>query len=228
MRLLVHSKFYPSVGGIQTVASLLVHEWVKAGHAVTLTTDVTCRTGERKEFPFPVHYRVSPITLARLVCQSQAVLHLNISLKAFWPLTILRRPFIASHHSYYTDNDSRHPNRREECKLNLCQRATNIAASHAIASHISAPCDVIPNPFDDSLFRSHGNEPRETELAFVGRLVSDKGADLLIRSVAMFRTRGLRPRLSIIGDGPDLPALHLLVNTLGLQEQVNFQIGRAH
>ena len=61
MRILIHSRVYPSVGGIETVTQLLANEWNKAGEEVIVATDVA-HTPERPEiFPYPVYYRPSPL-----------------------------------------------------------------------------------------------------------------------------------------------------------------------
>jgi glycosyltransferase involved in cell wall biosynthesis len=59
-------------------------------------------------------------------------------------------------------------------------------------------------------------------LIFAGRLVSDKGADDALRALAILHTRGLRPTLSIVGEGPERPFLHGLARQLGIEGQVIF------
>ena len=67
MRLLIHSRFYPNVGGIETVASILAHEWTAAGVDVSVITDVPACPEEKKVFPFPVYHRPGPRLFLRLV-----------------------------------------------------------------------------------------------------------------------------------------------------------------
>lgn len=56
-------------------------------------------------------------------------------------------------------------------------------------------------------------------VAFIGRLVKDKGADLAIR--AMLSLRGAA-RLNVIGDGPERSNLRALADELSLEETVIF------
>ena len=57
---------------------------------------------------------------------------------------------------------------------------------------------------------------------FAGRLVSEKGVDVLLNAFSMV-VRGLpEARLMIAGDGPARPALEALNSTLGLTERVTF------
>ncbi len=63
---------------------------------------------------------------------------------------------------------------------------------------------------------------RDKDLVFLGRLVSDKGADLLLDALANLKTRGLAPRLTIIGRGPEEPNLRRQAAELGITDQVEF------
>ena len=57
-------------------------------------------------------------------------------------------------------------------------------------------------------------------VAFAGRLVFEKGADLLVRAIGEVRSTIPAARLLIAGDGPDRPRLEDLVRELGLSEAV--------
>ncbi len=63
-------------------------------------------------------------------------------------------------------------------------------------------------------------------VGFVGRLLHQKGVDLLIRAVASMREP--RPALAVIGDGPDREAFELLVAELGIGGRTRFVRGVAH
>jgi glycogen synthase len=228
VRVLLHSRFYPSVGGIETVAWLLAHEWTQAGLRVTVVTDVLEDSAQPRTFPFSVHHRPPPWHFLRLLRAHDVFLHFNVSLKALWPLFLVRRPWVASHHGWYQINRQGDRDWRERLKLRLAKRAVaNIAASHAIAEAIGMPCHVIPNPYDAALFHRRGEAVRAKELIFVGRLVSDKGADLLVQAMGLLRERGLTPKLTIVGDGPERLHLHRLVTDLGLNNQIHFTGARS-
>ena len=63
---------------------------------------------------------------------------------------------------------------------------------------------------------------RDLDIVFVGRLVSDKGVTDLIDALGQLGQAGFRPRLSIVGDGPERPAILTRVGELGLGPQVTF------
>src|SRR5438093_5578105 len=132
---------------------------------------------------------------------------MNISLKALWPWFIVRRPFVAVNHAYYYSDRTGYRDWRERLKLCVMAWATNIAVSEAVARRLPEQCFIIPNPFDISLFRSDDEAARNRDLVFLGRLVSDKGCDLLIRALGQLAERGLHPTLTVIGEGPERSTL---------------------
>jgi glycosyltransferase involved in cell wall biosynthesis len=81
---------------------------------------------------------------------------------------------------------------------------------------------VIGNPYDDQVFRDLGQTTRTRALVFVGRLVSDKGADLLLEALSILAQSSDTPAVTIVGDGPERPALEQRTRTFGLQSSVTF------
>jgi glycosyltransferase involved in cell wall biosynthesis len=59
-------------------------------------------------------------------------------------------------------------------------------------------------------------------LAYVGRLVPDKGVDVLLRAASDVKSAGFGFRLKIIGDGPERCRLERLVEELQLKDYVVF------
>jgi glycosyltransferase involved in cell wall biosynthesis len=222
MRILVHSRVYPSVGGIETLTRLLANEWNRVGEEVIIATDVSCTPEISHTFSYPVYYRPDLLKWIDLLRWCDIYLQFNVSLKATGPLLLAKRPLVVSHQGYYWLTRDGGRDWRERLKIRVSSGAANIFASSAIAKEVNVQGEIIPNPYDDVLFRSEGTASRDTELAFVGRLVSDKGADCLIRALAALKKKGIRPRLSIIGDGPERTRLEKLCSELGLYEQVHF------
>lgn len=197
MKLLLQSAPYaPQVGGIETVARLLAEEFTALGHDVTVLTE-TAGADEAGSRVTVLRQAAPPLRRAALR-NADAVLMFGTSLR-FLPLPVLsRRPLVVSHHGWY---DGRGP---AEALKRLANRFTrNVAASKAIAAALHAPATVIPNPYDDALFRPRPEIQRDRDLAFVGRLVSDKGLPLLLEALAVLARDGVRPRLTVIGEGPE-------------------------
>jgi glycosyltransferase involved in cell wall biosynthesis len=99
--------------------------------------------------------------------------------------------------------------------------AFNLACSKALADRIRPQCRVISNAYDDALFRNV-QTVRERELIFVGRLLSDKGVHVLLAALVLLRGDGIRPRLTVVGTGPDWDFLTVKCRDLGLSDQVEF------
>lgn len=63
---------------------------------------------------------------------------------------------------------------------------------------------------------------KSPQFAFVGRLVSTKGVELLLYAARELWNKGLEFRLLIIGDGTERNTLELLSSELGLAQRVDF------
>jgi glycosyltransferase involved in cell wall biosynthesis len=220
MKILLSSHFFhPSVGGIESVSEILAREFTAVGHEVKVVTRT--REDDGRSFPYAVHRRPSPAVLLRLVEWCDVFFHNNISLRAAWPLLFRRRPWVVAHHTWITRVDGT-VGWRDRLKQRVLRHARNIAVSEAMRTQIAAPAVVIGNPYRDDLFRCDPAAVRDRELIFLGRLVHDKGLDLLFEALVRLRERGLTPRLTVVGKGPEEVALHELCTRLNLGAQITF------
>jgi len=105
----------------------------------------------------------------------------------------------------------------------LLHRFANVAVSKAIASSLGVEATIIGNPFEASEFRCNSAAQRNKDLVFMGRLVSDKGCDLIIRALAQLKREGHFVGLTVVGDGSERYALEHLVQSLGIESQVTFR-----
>jgi glycosyltransferase involved in cell wall biosynthesis len=209
--------FFPSTGGIETVTDLLAREFVTLGQEVRVIT----QTEGAGAFPFPVVRRSSLAELSRQVRWCDVFLQNNISLRTLWPLLFLRRRLFIIHQTWLGDG-SRSLSWPDRLKRAVLRYATNLSISRAIAEKLPCPSITIGNPFDDDIFRDPGNQARSSDLVFVGRLVSDKGVDLLIDSLALLHQSGKPVRLTIVGDGPERQTLEQQTKKLGLSSSIIF------
>jgi glycogen(starch) synthase len=220
MRILLSSHFFhPSIGGIEQVSLALATQFARTGHMVKVIT--TTPQSDKNNFQFEVVRRPSAPRLLELVRWSEVVFHNNISLRAWWPLVFIRRPWVIAHHSWITRTDSS-LGLRDRLKHFLTHFATNIAISQPIASHLTVPSIVIGNPYGDELFKQDRLATRDNDLIFVGRLVPDKGVDILIGALKHLRERNLFPNLTVVGSGPHLTRLRTMVKQFQLADQVAF------
>ena len=218
--LLLSHFFHPSVGGIEEVSRTLAHEFVALGHDVKVVT-TTPAAEDGTSFPFEVIRRPSPPQLLRLTAWCDVFLHNNISLRNAWPLLLMPRPWVVAHHTWIARVDGS-IGWRDRLKQFVARNAGNISVSRAINDHLSTPATIIGNPYRDALFQADPNAARDCDLVFLGRLVWDKGVDLLLQALGKLGERRLRPRLTIIGSGAEEGNLRRLSARLGLEAQVAF------
>jgi glycogen(starch) synthase len=211
--------FSPSLGGIETVSSLLASEFVRHGHEVVLVT--TTREDDHVSRPYTVVRAPGAGELIGLTRWCEVLFQSNISLELAWPLLFIRRPWILSHQTMLL-----HPvenlSLRGRLKHYLFRFASHAAISHSIADSLPVPSIILGNPYSSETFKLMPEISRDRELVYLGRLVSDKGIDLLLEAVAELRQRGFTPRLTIIGSGPESTNLQELARRLQISSQVEF------
>lgn len=219
MRILISSHaFAPSLGGIETVSGLLAREFVALGHQVTVVTQTPGQEGEG----FAVVRQPSAGRLLELLKQHDIFWQNNLSLRTLWPVVVRPRPVVVTHQGSYCRRPSGFDGALR-LKRTVAQRVTGVAISKFIADCFDKKPIVIPNPYDARVFRLETPLTARTgELLFVGRLVSEKGLDILLDALKQLRSRALPPSLTIVGTGPMLDATQRLVADSNLQDQVTF------
>jgi glycogen(starch) synthase len=224
MRVLIYSPaFLPQVGGLEIGQALLAERLAELGQEVTVVTLTAAAPGAGPDdFPFRVLRRPGPVELLRAVWRCEVFFQANVSLRGLWPLLFAHRTWAVSHHSWYRRGDGSIAWQDRLKRLALRGAAVSISVSRAMAADLETDSLVIPNAYRDHLFRLLPDAARDRDLIFVGRLVSDKGVDLLIAALGRLALEGLSPRLLVVGDGPELPGLQAHAAQLGLGERVEF------
>ena len=213
--LLCSVPFRPSIGGIETVSALLADRFAALGHTVVVVTQTGQLGSDRG--PVDVVRRPSLRRLLALVRWADVVVHNNISLRMAWPLLLVRRPWVIAHHTWLAPTGW-----AGRVKRIAMRWATNLAVSRALADTLPVPCAIVPNPYADDTFVRMAGVARRGELLYVGRLVDEKGVDVLISAVALLHRRGRTVKLTVVGDGPLAKALQRQAQVLGVSEQITF------
>ena len=216
MKILISSHaFAPSIGGIETVSALLADEFVRLGHEVTVVTQTP--TPEETPAPYRVLRTPSLGELQRALRWCDIFWQNNMSIRTLWPALFQRLPVVITHQGSYC----RLPSGLDlalRLKHAVAGQTTSVAISRAVAASFEMPSEIIPNPFDARLFAAGPSiNSRPNELVFLGRLVTEKGLDLLLEAVAK-----IGARLTIVGGGPERAAMENLTGQLGLAERVHF------
>ena len=71
--------------------------------------------------------------------------------------------------------------------------------------------------------RASGEGDAEPRILTVGRIDAMKGTVLLLEALAALRKRDLRPRLTVVGDGPSKAKAMAIAERLGISEQVRWE-----
>src|ERR1043166_2190046 len=156
-------------------------------------------------FPFPVFRQPGARELMRQVSWCDVFLQNNMSLRTVWPLLFVRRPLFVVHQTWIVRKAGSFP--YSWLKRFVLRFASSIAISKAVADDLPTDAVIIPNPYDDEIFRRFEGTDRARDLVYVGRLVSDKGVDLLIDALSILREAGTGPRLTVGGGGAGRPKL---------------------
>lgn len=221
MKILVYSPaFYPNVGGLENVTMILCKEFVKAGHIVKVITSTKSEENEIIEFEIirnPNFFRI-----IRELKWCDIFYQPNVSLKGLLPWIIIRKPVVFSHNGWYTRRNGK-IGLRDKLKFFFMGCGNNISVSTAVAEHIKIKSTIIPNPYDENIFNCDLQIDKTKNLVFVGRLVSDKGADVLLKAISKLRSEGLKYNLTIIGSGPEEEKLKEMSKNLKITELITFK-----
>src|ERR1700730_4284527 len=211
--------FYPSVGGIESVSRVLAEKVAAAGNDVHVITQSPGNVVPGANYK--VTRRPSIAQLFALLRWCDLFFQNNISLRSLIPALILRKPTLVVHQTWLQDTRGGigWHNRLKQWFL---RRVTNVAISKALADRLNTRSVVIGNPYDVTVFRIVPNLPRDKNLVFLGRLVSDKGADLLLRALKLLQNDNLFPDLTLVGSGPEEKDLQRLATELGVDRQLTF------
>lgn len=211
--------FDPSVGGLESVSKILAQKFTAEGNEVRVITQSP--GAEIAGADYRITRRPSISELIKLLRWCDLFFQNNISLRSLIPALLLRKKVLVVHQTWLLDTRGK-MTWNNRLKRLLLPRVTNVAISTAIADQISGHSFVIGNPYEEKTFRLLPNISRDKSLVFVGRLVSDKGVDLLLRALKLLQNENSSPDLTIVGSGPEEQSLRNLTSELVLDRQVTF------
>ena len=225
MRILfITHRFHPDVGGIEVNSEILADAFHRAGHDVRLLT--WTKATDSVDFPYPVIRNPGISKLFWEHMKADVVYENNPSLRLSWPAILVGKPTVVALNTWVARTDGS-MNWQDKLKYLWLGRAKAvIAVSEAIRQRCCKRAVVIGNPYREKIFRKIEGIERSGWFVFVGRLVSDKGADQAIHALhSLVQTSGGQEdyNLTIVGDGPEREVLETLTASLGLQKNVSFR-----
>ncbi|GHA48864.1 hypothetical protein GCM10007103_32140 [Salinimicrobium marinum] len=228
MKILILShNFFPFIGGIEVNTELFAEHFVGRGHQVkilTWTPDPAVRS-----FAYEVIRNPGPTKIIQAHLWSDIILENNPCLRLAWPGFFIKRPFVISINTWIRRENGKIGVQDKIKMWRLHRSSKTVSASNALKLQTAPSSEVIKNPYRQDLFRVLPDIQKKKQFVFLGRLVSDKGADLAIKAVARLIDRkilgksDIPPCLTIIGNGPEREALEGLVQELGLENLVEFK-----
>lgn len=220
MNILIYSPaFYPNIGGLENVTMILCNEFVKTGHTVKVITST--KSVKQDIFEFDIIRKPNILRIIKELKLCDIFYQPNVSLKGLLPWLWIRKPIVFSHNGWYSRRNG-DTGVQDRLKFYFMKFGDNISVSRAVAKHIKIKSIVIPNPYDENIFNFDRTFNKTKDLVFVGRLVSDKGADVLLNAISILKEEGLKYNLTIIGSGPEEENLKLLIKELKLEDQITF------
>lgn len=212
------------MGGIETNSEILAsafHSYGAEVHVVTWTKDK-----QKNHFPFKMIRDPDLVQLFREHQWADVLFENNPCLRLSWPNILIRRPLVIAVNTW-VNRSKGNKGVQDKLKSLWFKRAKSvIAVSEAVRRKEWPGAVVIENPYNDRLFKITQPAERKIPFVFLGRLVSDKGADQAIRAISRLINEKLLDKnqlqLTIIGDGPERKKLMSLRKELGLYGAIHF------
>jgi len=231
--LFLSHNFYPFIGGIEANSDILSRAFYNAGHEIRVLT-WTRELGE-DIYPFQIIRNPSYKELFNHHRWADLVFENNPCLRLAWPNLFFRHPYVIALNTWVSRIDDKTGLHGEigfpdRVKFLWFKKASKIiAVSDAIRKHSFKRAVVIGNPYNAAVFKAYPEIKKTHTFVFLGRLVSNKGADEAIKALKKIVVKNAQenflnapPTLTIIGEGPQKPILEQLAVQLDLQNQVTF------
>lgn len=216
MRILIYSHvFRPKYGGSGVVARLLAEAFAETADEVIVVTE-TAGDGHDPS-PYRIERGFSFPRFVQLAYQADLVLLIGASVKALAAGRLVNAKMAVLHPMM-----AGHGVKGRLAAL-ATRLAVNAAPSSAVRDSFGFDMPVIGNPYDDDIYVLPQEERRLRDLVFVGRIIPEKGLDILLEALDELGQSGIRPTLTVIGDGSDLCRIQERAAELRLDGQISFR-----
>jgi glycosyltransferase involved in cell wall biosynthesis len=226
MNILITSRlFLPVLGGSVDSCCYLAKGLRDLGHEVKISTRTPAEKPDdpvAAEWPDLVR-NPSWREQLRLARWCDVALQIELSLKDVIPLLWMGKPVVPTIHTNINEGPGHRTSLQITLKRELLRFFPTIAVSAFVAKNWRLRAVPIVTTYDDEVFRfPDGAPPRENGIIYLGRHVSEKGLQVLIEALVMLKKKGIRPKTSILGDGPMRSELEAAVTQAGMDGWVEF------
>lgn len=223
MKICIYTKsFYPLIGGIENFVFLLAREFSNFKWKVTVVTDTKIKN--KDIFPFEVLRIKSFLKKIKIFKKHDIVLFNNFSFKVL-PAAMLSRAkiFIVHHTAYHKNGISFFSGEfvLSYIKTRLCFFFKNIAVSKFVSNSLPGDSHVILNMYNNYIIKKIKIKKKK-DFIFCGRLINEKGVDLLIDAFFKILKENKKSYLTIVGDGPEYNKLRKKTLNLGIKNNIEF------
>lgn len=220
--LLLSHKFNPDIGGIESHSENLANYLSEKGEEIRLVT-WSIASEEEAFFSYKVIRNPSLFQLLQEFSWAEMIFENNPTLKLSWLNHLFWKPHIIVLHTWIRRSNGKIA-LKDKLKLNYLRKADAvIAVSKKLGEATFKKAIIINNGYNQFLFRRNKEITKNRDFVFLGRLVSDKGADMAIKLIKKLNDEKTNKfTLSIIGDGEEKTNLEALVKGNNLEEWVEF------
>jgi glycosyltransferase involved in cell wall biosynthesis len=222
MKICIFSRpFHPAIGGLEQIAKTLANEFSFANYDVEVVTDTLSDIPDKNKFPFKITRTSALKERYSSFRRADVILFMNFTFAGVPIAMLARRPIVLSHHGIYNFKNTIKIRFFEFLKRQATKFFLNISVSQFVAHNIPGKSTIVPNAYDDNLFRYAPLE-RSIDFVFCGRLVSDKGVSILLDSFKIVLNSYPKATLTIIGDGPERTALQEKSKDINILNNIKF------
>lgn len=226
MKIVVCSRtFVPLVGGLENVAEMTAHAFGQLGHQVSVVTHQ--QGANLPDRCYCVYRKPSWRAARREYKQAELILMMNVTTRMLAPMLEYGAKLLIWHQGLWSESHGEASRRLSAALKEIVVKKFaygNLACSTYIADALppSVQAKATGNPYDDSVFFPPHSKKARSGILFVGRLVSDKGADIAIKSLSASTGQLALSTLRIVGTGPEESSLRRLAVELGVTSRVQF------
>ena len=201
------------------VAARIAEALAELGHEVTVLTK-TEAIGEERGTIRILRSRKLQENL-KAISASGGVVIIEMSLKWWVLCKIAGTKHLVTHHTHPFFH-GKPVSAEMKFQRFLASFSPSVACSRMIAREWGKKVGVLPNPYDQNIFRESNQAPRDVDFVFAGRLIKEKGVFVFLKALVELAGQKVPFTFAILGDGPQLEEARAFVEKQGLSDGMKF------